>query len=147
MYHEKNLRETIKNFSALLIHRIDSWLWIHGIRIGQVRIVIRNLFLINILFLLIAICTLPFTLLPLSFTLASFLSSYGFYTLASHIILNLSAENTEKISSKVLIKFSLRGMSILFISLIGIVVFNLSMFAWLMGLGVPLLLIPFVVLK
>ncbi len=130
--------ETIKKY----IHEVDAYLWRHGFRLEKVRFVVRTLFLLNLLFIAVALISLPFSFSPLSFCLASLLASYSFYSLAKHVLAFFPTGGSGKVTASVLLNWFARLIVVLTISLLAIILLRLPPFAWFVGLGVPVFLLP-----
>lgn len=130
-----------------IVHNIDGWLWRHGFRFEKIRLIVRILFLLNLFFLLSALVCLPFSLTPLSFALASLLTSINFYSLARYISLNFPLGGARKLTLHSLFMWFIRMFIVFAVSYLAIVVLALPLFPWLLGLGLPLFTMPFAVLQ
>ncbi len=130
------------NSPQALIHSIDAWLWRRGFRLEKVRFAIRTLFLLNILFLFVALVSLHFTNIPLSFALASLCSSFSFFTMAKKIIFTFPLGGASNVTLFSLLNWGLRLALLLIISLVAVIKFEMPAFPWFVGLGIPILILP-----
>ncbi len=127
-----------------IIHSIDSYLWRYGFRIENIRLTLRALVLFNIIALLISIILLPFTKFPLAFSLASILSTLNFFAMAKNILANFPNGGTSKVTSATLFSSFIRLFALIALSFIGILILQLPIFAWLLGLGIPIIFLPII---
>lgn len=134
------------DFFQKIVHKIDAFLWRYGFRLVKIRFILRSLFLFNIFFGIIALCSLPLSLNPLSFFFASLLSSLNFFEMAKTIVRYFPLGGTAKVSLRVIATFFLRLALLVGLSLIAILILRLAPFAWLLGLGVPILFLPLTLL-
>ncbi len=133
-----------KKYSQAIIHKIDSFLWKYGYRIERVRIIVRSLFLFNAFVFALALISLPFTLIPLSFSLASLLAFGNFALMARHIVQNFPVGGAKNISIKALFLWFVRLVVIIALSFVAIVILKLPLYAWLAGLGTQLFISPLI---
>ncbi len=125
-----------------LIHKIDSWLWQRGYRLKGIRVILRFLLLFNALAFIIALISLAFTNIPLSFALASLLASVSFFEMTRNIVRHFPRGGTKKVTLGSLFSFFLRMAIVLALSLGAILILSLPPIPWFLGLGIPIVVTP-----